>query len=162
MFSWPVILLRRDSWWCMKLLTLGDMDFPTIGNPCRIYGLATEFFERCNEYALIQLVTVPTLGYNILYMYTYSRPCFNEWRGYYSWYYSCCLHLPTSFSLTPDQVPLDFIKEVKKYHIESHLESLFNLSFMRGDFLCGWKHSLIIRIPKNRHRTPLRLTARSL
>lgn len=52
-------------------IILGDMNFPTIdwfstGESCRLYGSAREFYHFCNEHALTQLVTIPTLGNNIL------------------------------------------------------------------------------------------------
>lgn len=57
------------------------------------------------------------------------------------------LKWPSSASLTPDFIPLNFIKRIIGY-IASPLEYLFNLSYMYGEVPSRWRHSFIVPIPK--------------
>lgn len=56
-----------------------------------------------------------------------------------------------SFSLTPDLVPLSFIKNVVHY-IAYPLEHIFNLSFMRAEVPVRWKHAFVTPIHKKGSR----------
>lgn len=60
---------------------------------------------------------------------------------------SIIISWPKSSSLTPDNVPLPFIKAVID-HIAAPLEFLFNLSFMRSEVPVRWRKAIVIPIPK--------------
>ncbi|KAK6009346.1 hypothetical protein OSTOST_25748, partial [Ostertagia ostertagi] len=54
---------------------------------------------------------------------------------------------PSSYSITPDLVPFNFIKNIAQY-IAFPLELLFNLSYMRSEVPSRWRHSFVVPIPK--------------
>ncbi|XGW28756.1 hypothetical protein V3C99_008503 [Haemonchus contortus] len=61
--------------------------------------------------------------------------------------YELLTQWPDSHSVTPDFLPLKFIKRIA-FYIAFPLEILFNLSYMRSEVPSRWKHSFIIPIPK--------------
>ena len=54
---------------------------------------------------------------------------------------------PNSFSVTPDEIPFKFIKEVHSV-ISEPLELIFNISLIRSQVPNRWKHSYVTAIPK--------------
>lgn len=54
---------------------------------------------------------------------------------------------PPSYSLTPDEVPLDFIKRVSDV-IMGPLKYIMNLSLIRAEIPNKWKHSYVTPLPK--------------
>lgn len=61
--------------------------------------------------------------------------------------YNLLSRWPPSYSVTPDGIPLVFIKNVA-HIIASPLQHIFNLSFMRAEIPKRWKLSLVTPIPK--------------
>lgn len=54
---------------------------------------------------------------------------------------------PKSSSLSPDYIPLSFIKNVALY-IAYPLEHIFNLSYTRAEVPARWKHAFVTPILK--------------
>lgn len=54
---------------------------------------------------------------------------------------------PRSTTVTPDMVPLHFIKRIVPF-IAYPLEFLFNLSYITGEVPRRWKHSFVVPVPK--------------
>ncbi|EYC06910.1 hypothetical protein Y032_0073g764 [Ancylostoma ceylanicum] len=62
------------------------------------------------------------------------------------------LNWSQSFSLTPDGIPLSFIKNIA-HAIAGPLELICNLSFMRAEVPDRWRHALVTPIPKKKPHT---------
>lgn len=76
--------------------------------------------------------------------------------------YKLLIAWPSSYSVTPDHVPLFFIKKVA-HIIAGPLEHLFNLSFLRSEVPSRWRTSLITPIPKKKSQAiPQTTTALSV